>query len=556
MKSKIILLLVYIFIGTLPCHGQLANDSHLFTIQLIDDASQQNLFNIHRAKWVRQALSGPVVMKDDNLLFYSEKGYVLYNETGTIVDSHSVFGHNAGMERNDSNRITLAFPVTNNKLLFYTNVPQEKYPLTLFEKRLFKRTKVDVKESEYESYKSLRKKHIFNFAFNSATDEMRDYYYITTRLIGFSSVSSGNKWWSIDKIYSFRSPLVMEDDGEYKSLFPGIHQGNNKPGILTIEPLQIFTRDTKWYYTGISEGGAGSVKEKRFQTYHVFDQAGNELYADTLLKLDNIEAIIGEDEENYYTMKKVKRKVFNPSVSRNGNLFYGIIDNKKKKIEVRKRQYYCYTPSSCTPDLDDLIDNEKNVEFIPVELKCNRKETESPAIPKITLLDIKSNKFVRAKKEHLTHEGYICYLHRNTNRAVKKKLSRSRGDVPGRVRKIIKSLSGNSEITCPYSISLEGPKGLIRSFSFPAGDEIVCARVMALYKSDEILIRVDFETYAEALLFKTDGTYINSFIFNRQNYEERLDILVTSKNSPLIELDYESNPETHTYLEWKKSLID
>ncbi len=552
--KKYISLVWVVIIGVLSCYGQLASDSHLFTVQLIKDASVQSLFNIYKAKWVRQALSGPVVMENDNLLFYSEKGYVLYNQTGSIVDSHSVFEDNEGMARNDSNRITLAFPVTENKVLFYKNIPEKGHPLTLFEKKLFKRTKAPVKESEYKYYKGIRKKHIFNFAFNTITDEMREIYYVEPRLIGFTEVTSGNRWWSVDKIYSFKSPLVIEKDGEFKSFFPGIYQGKNGAGNRAIEPLQIFTRDTKRFYTGISAGGAGSGDDRRSQTYHVFDQAGNHLYADTLLMKDNIDAIIGEDEENYYTMEKVRRKVFKPSVSKKGDLFYGIIDYKKKTIEVHKRRYYMFTSSVCTPQLNKLIDIEKCVEFIPVELKCNKKSTAYPAIPKITLLDVKTNKYVRAKKEHLIHEGYVCYIHRNANREVKKKLARSRGDVPGKVRKILKSLAGRSEITCPYSITIDGPSGIIRSFEFPPGDEIVCARIMGFYKTNEILIRVDCQRYAEVLIFKTDGSFVNSFIFNRQNYEERLDIIVTKKDSPIVELDYESNAETHTYLEWKRGL--
>ena len=95
---------------------------------------------------------------------------------------------------------------------------------------------------------------------------------------------------------------------------------------------------------------------------------------------------------------------------------------------------------------------------------------------------------------------------------------------------------------------------MVRAFSYPAGERVLCARVLAVRENNELLIRVDCRNYAEALIFKTDGTFLNRFVFNRQNYEKRLDLIVASKKSHIIELDYESKPERSTYLKWVKRL--
>jgi len=43
---------------------------------------------------LRQILSGPVIMEGKALLFYSENGYALYSQTGTLLDSASLFKDN------------------------------------------------------------------------------------------------------------------------------------------------------------------------------------------------------------------------------------------------------------------------------------------------------------------------------------------------------------------------------------------------------------------------------------------------------------------------------
>ncbi len=552
MKKRLFTIFCLIFCS-FQLQAQLADDIELFTIPLINDASKKSLFNINQINNVRDALSGPVVMEDDYLLFYSVHGYVLFDHSGTIVDSHSVFKSNKGLKKNAPGRLKLAYPINTSSILFYKNLPHDNYPVTIYEKRLLRGGRKPLKEDDYEYFKEITNQCLYNLTFNVLSDDMRGWFCIQPRLIGFFSPDCGDKWWSVDNFYSFSSPIVNEKDGVYKAFFPGIYSEKEKDKIQAIEPLQIFSRYDKWYYTGIS-AQVGTKVDNYSQTFYVFDQAANVLYTDTLLKLDNMDAIIGEDETTYYTAKKAKRYVFKPTINKSGDLFYGIFNFKKKTITVRKRQYYIYKAIPSGPKLENLVNDEKCLEYIPIKLQGNMKTTGRATIPKITLLDVKTNKYVRAKEEHLSKDDYICYITRVPNREIKKKLTRSKGGAPRNIRKMIDSLSKASTITCPYSILIRGPKGIIKSFNYPPGVDIVCARVMSLYKSNKLLIRVDCENYAEILIFKTNGTFINRFVFNNQHYELRQDIIVSSKGNPIIELDYESEPGNQKYLMWIKGL--
>jgi hypothetical protein len=93
---------------------------------------------------------------------------------------------------------------------------------------------------------------------------------------------------------------------------------------------------------------------------------------------------------------------------------------------------------------------------------------------------------------------------------------------------------------------------MIRSFDYPPGREVLCARVLAFRKNGEVLIRVDCEAYAEVLIFKADGDFVNRFVFNRQYYKKRKDIVAVTKASPIIELDYESEKEKGSFMKWEK----
>lgn len=557
MMNKIVFSVFSIILCALPLYAQLAFDTLLFTIPLINDASKQSLFNIDKVERINDALSGPVIMQDNNLLFYSKYGYVLYNQKGRIVDSYSVFKSNKGMSENNPDRMICAFPINASTVLYYKDKSHGKHPTTLYEKKLFKRGRAPLSETGYKFFKETKNKQVYNLAFNSITDDMLECFCAIPRLVGFTSMDDGDNWWSVDKYYSSSSPIVNVAGDKYKSIFPGMKFGKDLQSMQTLKPLQIYTHDNNCLYSAVTVRG-GTREEEDFQTYFVFDQAGNILYTDTILQSENMDVIIGEDEDTYYTVKKVKRNVFLPAVGKTGNVYYGTIDYEKKRIDVRKRAYYIYKAFPCEtpPELGDLFTDEKCIEYVPVELDCKVKPEGNFSIPKITLVEPKTKKYIQAKESHLKKGGYVCYISRAQNEDIKKKLVRGRNGVPRKLRGIFDKLAGNPSVTCPYGIILKAPWMIVRSFNYPPGEKILCARILASRKNGEMVVRVDCEDYAEALIFKSDGTFVNRFIFNRQHYEERLDIIVASKDSPIVELDYESNPENHNFLQWVRCLTD
>ena len=553
MMRRVINIFGIVIVSFFTSQAQLAYDTLLFKIPLINDTTVLSLFRCYGEGQIRKTLSGPILMKGNKILFYSEDGYILYNHRGAVVDSHSVFNGNSGLSKENPKRLLLAFPANNSAILYYQKVKKDKFPITIFEKKLYKKRLRQLKDKEYKYYLDIGNGHLFNLVHNSITDDMAYTYFALPQLIGFTTLAAGDKWWSVDKFYSFSSPIINEKDGKFRSFFPGIRPRDIKDKQQLVNPLQMFKWDKNWYYAGI-HANVGTVEEAYSQTIYVCDPAGNILYSDDLLKLTNRDAIIGEDEETYYTVKKTERFVFQPTVDSKGNVYYGIIDYVKNSIEARKRSYYRFKAFNTEPDLAHLIDVEKSIEFKPVSIACNMKQPSGKTIPDFTFLNEKGER-IKAKARHLTKSEYIARISRIPYRDINKKLARSRSSLPEEVKVIKDSLSDVSTMSCPYTVSLSGPKGMIRSFNYTPGKEVVCARVLAVRKKNEVIIRVDCDTFAEILIFKTDGTFVNRFIFNKQNYKKRKDIVVVSNISPIIELDFESDSGNGKFLKWEKTVV-
>lgn len=530
--------------------AQRAFDTLLFKIPLVSDTASPSLFSCPENCQIRKTLAGPVVMQDNHLLFYSENGYLLYDQRGAVIDSHSVFDKNRGLPHESHKRIILAFPVDNTTILYYQKMKSKEYPLTIFEKKIFKNRLKPVKEKEYPYYLGIENGQIFNLAHNSITDDMANTFFVLPQLIGFTSVTGGNRWWSVDKFYTFSSPVINESEGKCKSFFPGIRDVEANNRLQLINPIQVFLRDNNWYIAGIY-ATAGAAEDRYNQTFYVFDPAGNILYADPLLKLANKDVIIGEDAETYYTVKKVESFVFQPGIDIRGNLYYGVINYIKKDISVHKRGYYGYRPSPSEPNLAHLIDIEKQVIYAPLSLPCNMRQPVGKTIPDISMLDERGSR-IKAAARHLSKGEYLVRISRSVYRDLDKKLSKGRSDLPEAIRSIQDSLYNVATISCPYAISLSGPKGMIRSFNYPADAVVHCARILALRDSGEVLVRVDCEQFAEILMFSAGGAFTNRFIFNRQNYKERKDIVVAADKSPVVELDYESDPKKGKFFQWDR----
>ena len=532
--------------------GQLCRDTALFTVRLNDDSA--SIFYCGPVCAVRKSLSGPVVMDDGRLLLYSENGYVLYDQSGAVVDSHTVFSENLRSAGKGIGILKLAYPEDLTTLLYYTQIQGSTKPGAVYRKKLFKKRLKPVKEKKSADLCEVGRGCLFNLAHNSITDELADQWYAQPQLVGYVGMPDGHRWWSLDEFYTFESPLIHEYNGAYSSFFAGLHVTESRARRQLVNPTHVFRNDRRWYFVGI-RASMGTKSDTLYQMLYVCDRAGNILHCDTLIKQTNRDAVIGEDEETFYTVKKAGRFVFQPCVDMRGRVHYGMIDYVGKTIAVRRRIYFGYKPVPTEPDLAHLFDLERSVTYEPAFLACKAQVREGRTIPSVMIVD-ERGRTSRAKAKDLTRDGYLVRISRVSHRDIEKKLSRGRIPLPENVHRIRDSLSMGSAVSCPYSLSMTGPRGIVRSFDFPAGEKILCARVLVATETGHVLVRVDCEDFAEALLFEKDGDLVNRFTFNRQHYKTRKDMIVASAKSPIIEFDYESGTGQGTYLKWHAVPLD
>ena len=216
--------------------AQSNDDSLLFTIALNNDTT-----SIYGCVWndrVKTSLAGPVLMENGSLLFFSQKGYVLYRQDGKLIDSHTLFKMNKG----SSQPYRLAYPLDSTTILYYREVKDG--PVEVFQKKLFKKDLKKISDESYKIYSEINRSVLFNIASHSITDEMSTKSFLLPHLLGYTSLEGGIKWWTTDIMYSFSSPIIVEQNGKYLSFFPGLK--SDQPCDVKrhlIEPLGVFQTD-------------------------------------------------------------------------------------------------------------------------------------------------------------------------------------------------------------------------------------------------------------------------------------------------------------------------
>jgi hypothetical protein len=522
--------------------AQRAEDTALFSITLTDDST-----SLYYCKWgvpMSRMLAGPVCMADNQLLFFSQDGYVLYDQNGALVDSQSLAAENKGIGRADPGRLVLAQPTDPSTILYFRKTPYKTNPCTIYQKKLAKKRIKAIDDEEYARYNRYAEGRVFNLAHNAITDEMASKVFLRPQLVGFAMAKPEEQWWSLDRFYTFSSPLVNERGRSGYELFPGVKSRVDASAEIKrqlAEPLAVFVRDGKRYYVGVY-AAMGTTENEYSQMIYTCDNAGNILYCDTILKQANTDVILGEDvnEKMYYTARQTARYVFQPSVSFSGTIFYGIADYQAKSICVRKREYFTYKPQKTQPDLAHLIDLEKGVSYKPVVITCGAAQQGGKTIPDMTVTDDKGGRR-KATTIDLTKGDYIVRIYRQEYRDLSAKLGGRRSALPPEVVALRDSLNNLSTTSCPYGVSLNGPHGVLESFDYAPGENVLCARVLAVTRNGMVVVRVDCDTYAEIVLFSADGRFVNRFTFNRQRYDKRKDIVVASETGPIIEMDYEEH---------------
>lgn len=517
------------------------NDSMLFKIQLSDDTN-----SVYGCRWddrVRLNIAGPILMQNGSMLFYSQFGYVLYSQDGKLIDSHSVFEQN---KHNDAPYL-LAYPLDSTTILYYRQKPGKEPEI--FEKRLFRKWLGKISDEEYQVFKEIGRSQLFNIASNSVVDEMGSKQFLLPQLLGYTSTSDkGIKWWTIDKLYSFSSPIIVEQDRKYLSFFPGLKTDQTcAVKRELIEPLGVFTSDGRWFYYGLYSS-MGNTADEYYQALVLCDQAGNILSSDRLLKQEITDAVLThvESSNTNYTVRMAGRHVFVPAVDRSGNLYYGIINYEWKKLEVYKRKHMVYVPVSTKADLQQKFDNESNMEFSPIKLECNAL-AERGVHPEVILKKGKDIDFL--DNEQTTKKGFFVLAHRYMDNNLKTKLNRIQDALPNEVQAMQDTIAQKSTAWCPYAISLNQGSKVLAKLYYGYGDVIMCARVIEVTQN-KVFVRIDLDTWAEVIVFSTEGKYLSRFIFNRQKFDDRKDLIVVSDAGEIIERNYETDKSGKTYYRW------
>jgi hypothetical protein len=516
-----------------------AHDSLLFTIELSNDTT--TLFGLHQGGEVRRNLSGPVLMEKDRLLFYSFHGYALFERDGTLVDSHSVFKANRDLSDDDPTRLRCAYPLDRSTLMYYRETPDEKRKVTIYRKRVGRRRLRSIKDEEYELFDDIVGTQLFNLSHNSITDEMAPRSYLRPQLVGFTDLHEGRRWWSLDKFYTFASPVIGVESEREGFLFPGIQEQGGPSRHQLVEPVQSYFADGRRFYMGV-HASLGSTEKTYSQTLYFIDHAGNIMFTDTLTKQVNKDVVLGEDESTFYTVKSTARYVFQPVVDKRGDVHYAILDFDARRIAVRTRRYDRYVRREHEPDLAHLVDIEKGVSWKPVTLRCDGLRTAGKTIPAVTITRLDGKK-VPARARDLTRDEHIARIYRATRRDMDRKLTRRRSSLPPVAEAVRTRIAKESTAGCPYGVSLSGPRGMLVDFDYAPGERVLCARVIAARQSGDVIVRVDLEEYAEVLLFTREGAFIDRFIFNRRPYGQRTDRIVASATSPIVELDLTEGKE-------------
>lgn len=535
--------------GAVVSTAQHANDTLLFSIPLKEDPA--SLYHCKIGDDQGSMLSGPVIMADGALMFYSRNGYALYSTTGKPLDYHSLIRKNRRARRRSRQPYVLAYPLDRSTILYYRRWAEGSDSVDVYRKALHRRRLRKVRD-EAGIPPEVGRSQLFNLANNGITNEMSYKAFAQPHLVGYTAGPDGYRWWSIDKFYSFRSPLIVARRDTFDSFFPGLN-GDETTQIneSLIEPLGVYRQDGSWYYYGVFIP-AGSTKESYYQKLFLCDRAGNVLYSNSLIKdrlMDDVLAEI-EEEKMVYTVKRAGKHAFLPAVDRHGVIYFGVIDYQERKIDVMKRVFYKYVAHPAEPSM------EREIEF---EGRCFcRQDSLAPSaggrptlvVPAVERVDGQGHSR-RLDAKGLARKGYLVKIFRKEKPQLWKKLMRVRSSLPESVRGMQDSLAGLPTARCPYGIALLKGRKELRRFRYGLGDIVLCARVLKVTNTFEVFVRVDLADRAEMLVFGLDGDYMNRFVFNRQDYRERMDVVVVSDDRKVVEKDYEVVEEAHRFYEWR-----
>jgi hypothetical protein len=283
------------------------------------------------------------------------------------------------------------------------------------------------------------------------------------------------------------------------------------------------------------------------------DNAGNLLLTTQLLKQVVTDDVLEYDKKRNtnYTVKRPSQFVCQPAFDEIGNIYYGTLDFDAKQFEVKKRLFFHYCPSVIeqAPEDEDLINAQRRYTCKPGAISC--KEPEKNVSMETGFFVRDQGKRRKALVKDVSCKGFFVLVHREPIPDMKKRLSQSAAGLPPNVRRVRDSLAKLPTMACPYNITLYyDEREKVRVFYYGCCDEVVAARVLMVTAKSEIFVRVDLKDRAEIVAFSQDGSFLNRFTFNRQEFKKRKDIIAVNGNGAVIEEDYERIKEDYTYCKW------
>jgi hypothetical protein len=212
-------------------------------------------------------------------------------------------------------------------------------------------------------------------------------------------------------------------------------------------------------------------------------------------------------------------------------------------------------PKIVDPLFEELIHSQKRFSLNQT-LPDGRAERKNSArqVGEISVRD-EHGKRRSAVIADCTCKGYYAVFNHEQNQELKKRLSFNSSGVPPEVKHVRDSLSRLPTASCPYCLTINKENEAIRCLHYGPGDEIVAARVVQVDSVSNIYIRIDLKKWAEIVVCSNDGSHIDRFMFNQEDWLKRKDIIAVSDAGNVIEEDYEHIKEDYTYIKWELAAL-
>ncbi len=485
------------------------------------------------------ALDGPVPVGDSTLLLFSFRGYYLHDTTGTVVDWHQLTAENV------ENGYRVAYPIDDSTMLYYRPDSLAYPPVRILLKNFYKGNLHEIAPDEYTQLSAVYLGRFVNILRNTIFDEGTAKLYLEPHVVGYAELEGGARWWTLGDTPLMTAPLVCRRDNGAVELFPGVFacEGVQLPQGATMALRSVYEYEGRLRYLGTALPSDSEDAQRTTQQLLVCDNAGNVLYSDAVLYREYAGRTAARDGRDPVRLGLL------PVFDNDGAVLYSTVDQQACRFGVYRIRFPRYSARRVMAPPDKAFEHELDVAFEPKLITCSQAQNSSPEIPHVTFTGSDGARRV-ARPRDLERNGFIVRIARMNRRDVLAKMTRPPADLPEVPAALCDSVAALGASGCPYVLSLSGPDGYLRTFAYPSGQAVLCARVIGLAPDRTVGVRVDLVDYAEVLLFDEYGAFVNRFVFNTQAFDQREDLVSMRSDGALFERDYESSPQSPEYYIW------